>query len=219
MPQVISSYYKQAVMADITHIDARRFMARPPRCYRQLSKTEKHMVEQWYDRPGKAFVHKHGFLLYFDMPIQYIALLFVAKAHRGKGIGTALINKCATPCMATVLDNRIWEKHGWEIYTVVPGCITVAVHGLTTEEHRVMFDGEIISMWLHSKLPMRTQARMTTDHEFAGALKQRLLKSTQVLMDVRKTLIAQGMPAGEAMREIFDKCTHEMSTGWRSSLS
>ena len=119
------------------------------------------------------------------MPIQYIALLCVEKAHRGKGIGTALINKCATSCMATVLDNRIWEKLEWKIHTVVAGCITVAVHGLTTEEHRVMFDGEIISMWLHSKLPTRTQARMTTDREFAGALKQRLLKGTHVLMDVR----------------------------------
>ena len=211
-PPLILIEYKTMASQDIIHIEARRFMSRPPRAYRQLSQTEKRMVDQWYDRPGKAFVHKHGFLLYYDMPIQYIALIFVERAHRGKGIGTALINRCAEPCMATVLDNRIWDKLGWEIHTVVPGCITVAVHGLTTEEHRELFDGEIVSMWLHNKLPMRTQSRMTTDREFASMLSQRLLEGVRVLMDRRKSLIDFGLSADDAMREVFDSCTDEMKS-------
>ena len=116
---------------DIAHMDSRRFMTRPPRAYRQLGQMEKGMVEQWCTRSGKAFVHKHGFLLYFDMPIQYIALIFVERAHRGRGIGSLLLSKCATPCMATILDKRIWQNHGWELHTIVPGFVTVAVHGLS----------------------------------------------------------------------------------------
>ena len=198
---------------DIAHIDSRRFMTRPPHAYRQLSQTEKGMVEQWCNRSGKAFVHKRGFLLYFDMPMQYIALIFVERAHRGRGIGSALLSKCATPCMATILDDRIWQKHGWELHTVVPGHVTVAVQGLTTPEHRLLFDGEIVSMWLHSKLPVRVQVRMTKDPEFAGAMNQRLLRSTRVMMDMRKSLVATGMPTECAMRTLFDSCAEELDRG------
>ena len=117
--------------------------------------------------------------------------------------------------MATILDNRIWQKHGWELHTVVPGHVTVAVQGLTTPEHRLLFDGEIVSMWLHSKLLARVQVRMTKDLEFAGAMNQRLLRSTRVMMDMRKSLIATGMPTECAMRTLFDSCAEELYSSWR----
>ena len=52
---------------DISRVDARRFMSRPPRAYRQLSQNEKAMVAEWEPRQGaKALVHRRGFLLYYD---------------------------------------------------------------------------------------------------------------------------------------------------------
>ena len=210
--QLISRKHKATMASqDTTHVDARRFMTRPPRAYRQLDHIEKQMVEQWHDRSGKAFVHKHGFLLYFDMPIQYIALLFVERAKRGQGIGTLLLSKCAMPCMATVLDNRLWEKLGWEVHTVVPDCIKVAVQGLTTPEHQELFDGEIVCMWLHNKLPMESQAQMTIDAAFACEMKQRILEKAEAMMTMRNKYVAMGKPAQEAMRIVFDTCTPAMT--------
>ena len=37
---------------DISRVDARRFMSRPPRAYRQLSQNEKAMVAEWEPRQG-----------------------------------------------------------------------------------------------------------------------------------------------------------------------
>ena len=205
-PPLILIEYKTMASQHIIHIDARRFMSRPPRAYRQLSQTEKRMVDKWYDRPGNAFVHKHGFLLYYDLPIMYVALIFVERSHRGKGIATALLNKCSTPCMATVLDNRLWEKLGWEVVTVVPGCVTVAVNGMVTPEHRELFDAECAMMALQCRLPLRIQARIVHDHELADSLQHRLVQSVDVMIGIRKTLMSSGMSPRSAMRSVIESC-------------
>ena len=195
---------------DISRVDARRFMSRPPRAYRQLSQNEKAMVAEWEPRQGaKALVHRRGFLLYYDFPLVYVALIFVERAHRSKGIATALLSKCSVPCMATVLDNRLWERLGWEIHEVAPDRVTVAVRGLTTPEHRDMFDMEVMRMALYSKLPMRVHDRMVSDHEFATTFQERLARSVRVMMDMRKSLVASGMPSQLALRTVLDSCLDE----------
>ena len=141
---------------DISRVDARRFMCRPPRAYRQLSQNEKAMVVEWEPRQNaKALVHRRGFLLYYDYPLMYVALIFVEHAHRSKGIAIALLRTCCVPCMATVLDNRLWERLGWEIHEVVPDRVAVAARGLSIPEHHDMFDMEVMRMALYSKLPTR----------------------------------------------------------------
>ena len=56
---------------------------------------------------------------------------------------------------------------------------------------------------------MRVFDRMVSVQEFATTLQERLARSVRVMMDMRKSLVASGMPSQLALRTVLDSCLDE----------
>ena len=48
-----------------------------------------------------------------------------------------------------------------------------------------------------------------SDHEFATVFQERLVRSVRAMMDMRKSLVASGMPSQLALRTVIDSCLDE----------
>ena len=198
-------------MASIRQVTVQQFFLNPPAPLRQLDDSGRQHVMQWQARPdAMAYVHEHGFLLYCDLPVLYVAFIYVAPAHRGKGIASLLLNQCRTPCVATIVDRSLWLNNGWQFRQVSPST-EVAFKGPFDAEQQSIFDGEYVVMVLNCRLPLQVHQHMLRDEDFADRIGSALMVQAHTIMAVRQTLVQRGVPVHDALQQAL-ATTHALTS-------
>ena len=172
-------------MASIRQVTVQQFFRNPPTLLRQLDNSERQHVMQWQARPdAMAYVHEHGILLYCDLPVLYVAFIYADRARRGKGVASLLLSQCRTPCMAAILNRKLWLNNGWQLRQISDRT-EIAFKGPFDAEQQDIFDGEYVMMVLSCRLPMQVQRQTLRDQEIADSIWSTLLERANTTMASR----------------------------------